>query len=75
MPEGSTLLTDLSEYVSRCQYPFYLRIMKTLAHMFLGQTHEGGISSRPDGEAHGAYAFCAMACLAILGKPNVIIPK
>jgi len=39
------------------------------------QTFEGGISSRPDSEAHGAYAFCALACLCILGEPSEIIPK
>ncbi|TVY86476.1 Protein farnesyltransferase subunit beta [Lachnellula willkommii] len=39
------------------------------------QTFEGGISTKPDAEAHGAYAFCALACLGIIGDPHVIIPK
>ncbi|KAG9228979.1 CaaX farnesyltransferas-like protein beta subunit Ram1 [Amylocarpus encephaloides] len=39
------------------------------------QTFEGGISGRPDAEAHGAYAFCALACLCIIGDPQTIIPK
>ena len=39
------------------------------------QTYEGGIGGRPDAEAHGAYAFCALACLSILGDPHVTIPK
>ncbi|TVY24793.1 Protein farnesyltransferase subunit beta [Lachnellula hyalina] len=39
------------------------------------QTFEGGISTKPDAEAHGAYAFCALACLCIIGDPHVIIPK
>ncbi|RKF64769.1 Protein farnesyltransferase subunit beta [Erysiphe neolycopersici] len=39
------------------------------------QTFEGGISARPDGEAHGAYTFCALACLCILGEPHRIIPQ
>ncbi|EKD20363.1 prenyltransferase and squalene oxidase [Drepanopeziza brunnea f. sp. 'multigermtubi' MB_m1] len=39
------------------------------------QTFEGGMSARPDVEAHGAYAFCALACLSILGDPQDIIPK
>ncbi|KFY28474.1 hypothetical protein V493_02916 [Pseudogymnoascus sp. VKM F-4281 (FW-2241)] len=39
------------------------------------QTYEGGIASRPDTEAHGAYAFCALACLCILGDPRVTLPK
>lgn len=36
------------------------------------QTYEGGISGAPHTEAHGAYAFCALACLAILGPPSDI---
>lgn len=40
-----------------------------------GQTFEGGISGQPDGEAHGAYAFCALGCLSILGVPEDIIPR
>ncbi|PMD21996.1 terpenoid cyclases/Protein prenyltransferase [Hyaloscypha hepaticicola] len=39
------------------------------------QTFEGGFSGLPDAEAHGAYAFCGLACLCILGDPHVMIPK
>lgn len=39
------------------------------------QTFEGGISGQPDAEAHGAYAFCALACLSLLGSPDEMIPK
>ncbi|KAL4803680.1 terpenoid cyclases/protein prenyltransferase alpha-alpha toroid [Aspergillus unguis] len=39
------------------------------------QTFEGGISGSPGSEAHGAYAFCALACLCIIGEPEVTIPK
>jgi protein farnesyltransferase subunit beta len=39
------------------------------------QTFEGGISGQPDAEAHGAYAFCALGCLAILDIPRRSIPK
>lgn len=39
------------------------------------QTFEGGVSGAPQTEAHGAYAFCALACLCILGPPHEIIPK
>ncbi|KAL4952057.1 terpenoid cyclases/protein prenyltransferase alpha-alpha toroid [Aspergillus filifer] len=39
------------------------------------QTFEGGISGSPGSEAHGAYAYCALACLCILGKPEVTVPK
>ncbi|KAI4108117.1 MAG: hypothetical protein LQ339_002389 [Xanthoria mediterranea] len=37
------------------------------------QTFEGGISGSPQTEAHGAYAFCALACLSILGPPQRMI--
>ncbi|KAI0602149.1 prenyltransferase and squalene oxidase [Biscogniauxia sp. FL1348] len=39
------------------------------------QTFEGGISGKPDAEAHGAYAFCALGCLAILDAPHRIFPR
>ncbi|KAJ5669405.1 hypothetical protein N7462_010475 [Penicillium macrosclerotiorum] len=39
------------------------------------QTFEGGISGSPGVEAHGAYAFCALACLSILGPPEETIPR
>ncbi|RDW88977.1 hypothetical protein BP6252_01009 [Coleophoma cylindrospora] len=54
---GATLLTNLPEWVAKCQ------------------SFEGGFSGRPDAEAHGAYAFCALACLCVLGDPHIIIPK
>ncbi|KAI0133604.1 prenyltransferase and squalene oxidase [Xylariales sp. AK1849] len=54
-----------------------------LADLFTGldgyvrrcQTFEGGISGKPDAEAHGAYAFCALGCLTILDAPHRIIPR
>ncbi|KAJ5090247.1 hypothetical protein N7532_008931 [Penicillium argentinense] len=39
------------------------------------QSFEGGISGSPGVEAHGAYAFCALACLAILGPPEQTIAR
>ncbi|KAI9717149.1 MAG: hypothetical protein M1812_004897 [Candelaria pacifica] len=39
------------------------------------QTFEGGISGAPGTEAHGAYAFCALACLCILGEPHEMLAK
>ncbi|KAJ6096643.1 hypothetical protein N7486_007389 [Penicillium sp. IBT 16267x] len=39
------------------------------------QTYEGGISGSPGVEAHGAYAYCALACLALLGPPEETIPR
>jgi hypothetical protein len=40
-----------------------------------GQTYEGGVSASPGFEAHGAYAFCALGCLAIIDSPHRTIPK
>ena len=37
------------------------------------QTYEGGVSSSPGNEAHGAYAFCAIACLCLLGPPETTL--
>ncbi|TKX23315.1 putative protein farnesyltransferase subunit beta [Elsinoe australis] len=39
------------------------------------QTFEGGIGGAPDNEAHGAYAFCGLACLSIIDAPHRSIPK
>lgn len=39
------------------------------------QTFEGGIAGAPTNEAHGAYAFCALACLSILDAPHKSIPQ
>lgn len=46
-----------------------------LTYLRTGQTFEGGISGCPQTEAHGAYVFCALACLSILGPPQEMIPK
>ncbi|RMZ92062.1 hypothetical protein DV736_g697, partial [Chaetothyriales sp. CBS 134916] len=37
------------------------------------QTYEGGISASPGLEAHGAYAFCSIACLCLLGDPHATL--
>ena len=34
------------------------------------QSWDGGISAAPGNEAHGAYAFCGLGCLSILGAPK-----
>lgn len=39
------------------------------------QTFEGGIGAAPDNEAHGAYAFCLLACLCLLDAPHRSIPS
>eukprot|EP00727_Mastigamoeba_balamuthi_P009844 m51a1_g5482 hypothetical protein (395) ;mRNA; f:311850-313386 len=36
------------------------------------QTFEGGFGGCPGNEAHGGYAFCALAALAILGRTSAI---
>jgi protein farnesyltransferase subunit beta len=41
----------------------------------LCQTYEGGIGGAPTNEAHGAYAFCALACLSLIDAPHISIPK
>ena len=45
------------------------------ANTGVGQTYEGGMAAYPGNEAHGAYAFCVLACLCILGEPIQMIPK
>lgn len=39
------------------------------------QTYEGGFSNVPLVEAHGGYAFCALAALCLLGPPSETIPR
>lgn len=39
------------------------------------QTFEGGIAGAPSNEEHGAYAFCALACLSIMDAPHHSIPR
>ena len=40
------------------------------------QTYEGGIAGAPGGmEAHGGYAFCALAGLSLIGEPHVMLNK
>lgn len=39
------------------------------------QTFEGGIADAPTHEAHGAFAFCGLACLCIVGPPKETLPK
>ena len=39
------------------------------------QTYEGGISGAPQTEAHGAYAFCVLASLCMLGPPQKMLDE
>ncbi len=50
-------------------------LYETYELKYEGQTMEGGISSRPDAEAHGGYTFCALGALCIMGEPHLFIPK
>jgi protein farnesyltransferase subunit beta len=36
------------------------------------QAHDGGIAALPGAEAHGGYAFCALAALTILGETRLL---
>lgn len=82
-PDHPTLFTKLPEYVQRCMYTqvpprsgsFWPGQQFSLTPSAQGQTFEGGISAHPGAEAHGAYAFCALGCLAILDSPDRIIPR
>ncbi|KAF1991857.1 terpenoid cyclases/Protein prenyltransferase [Aulographum hederae CBS 113979] len=39
------------------------------------QTYEGGISASPGTEAHGAYTFCALGALCVMGAPYEMINR
>jgi protein farnesyltransferase subunit beta len=39
------------------------------------QSWDGGISAAPGNEAHGAYAFCGLGCLAVMGPPKETMNK
>jgi protein farnesyltransferase subunit beta len=69
-----TFLSGLSEYLSRCKSSMIMqpRVCVCVENVS-GQTFEGGISGSPGTEAHGAYAFCALACLCIVGQPDAIL--
>lgn len=68
-----TFITNLPEWIARCMYKIiYADILDLLN---LGQTYEGGIGGAPTNEAHGAYAFCGLACLCLLGPPAEMIPR
>ncbi|KAH8697720.1 CaaX farnesyltransferase beta subunit Ram1 [Talaromyces proteolyticus] len=71
-----TFVSGLPEYLSRCESLFFGGQSSILTKVTSGQTFEGGLSGKPSAaEAHGAYAFCVLACLCILGKPEDMIMK
>lgn len=39
------------------------------------QAFDGGMSAAPGNEAHGAYAFCGLGCLSIIGPPKETLNK
>ena len=41
---------------------------RVAAYVAAGQTGEGGLGGEPGNEAHGAYTYCGLACLALLGE-------
>lgn len=57
--------------VSLLQLPTHGRLLaRTGEYLLSCQTYEGGFAASPGGnEAHGGYAFCALAALAILYPP------
>lgn len=69
-----TFMSGLPEYLSRCEH---LKRASSISPLIepSGQTFEGGISGSPGTEVHGAYAFCALACLCIMGSPCEMIDK
>ncbi len=76
-PDNPDLFTGLADYVRRCkETPTAHHVVpRNRVTDHAGQTFEGGISGKPDAEAHGAYAFCALGCLAILDAPHHIFPR
>lgn len=69
-----TFTSGLSEYLSRCK-SFASLNCRTRLIWTAGQTYEGGISGSPGSEAHGAYTFCALACLCLMGPPEVMVSR
>jgi len=48
----------------------------TAEYLHRCQTYEGGVAGGPGGmEAHGGYAFCALAALSLMGEPEVMLNK
>lgn len=39
------------------------------------QSYEGGVSANPGNEPHGAYTYCALSALAIMGRPRETFQK
>lgn len=67
-----TFADRLPEHLSNCKDahrgPFSLYCLANI--LGVGQSFEGGIAAYPGTEAHGAYAYCVLACLAVLGEPH-----
>jgi hypothetical protein len=68
------LTDDLPNYLARCKL-CHCATESCADGLCAGQTFEGGISGSPGVEAHGAYAFCALACLSIIGPPEETIAR
>lgn len=80
-PDGSFLMHEGGEKDARAIYCVFsvaslLDLMTpeliegTATWLSRCQTYEGGLSGFPGAEAHGGYAFCVLASLCMIGKPN-----
>lgn len=67
-----TLPTDSPAYSSDGSSTFLTGLAEWISRC---QSYEGGIAASPGNEAHGGYAFCALAALCIIGAPYDVIPK
>ncbi|KAL9115066.1 MAG: hypothetical protein Q9227_000860 [Pyrenula ochraceoflavens] len=60
------------------QEPHNLRTLHDNLSSYLSQcqsTLDGGVGENPGRESHGAYAFCAIAALCLLGEPREMVSK
>eukprot|EP00873_Tetraselmis_striata_P018221 jgi/Tetstr1/438485/TSEL_027040.t1 len=48
------------------------RLSSTPEYVQACQTYEGGLAGEPGNEAHGGYAFCGVAALALLGRLDAL---
>ena len=60
----------LSSVVLTCGVLRLMRCKLPCHSLYRCQTYEGGIAAEPGDEAHGGYAFCGLAALAMLGSAS-----
>eukprot|EP00951_Prasinocladus_malaysianus_P026249 scaffold232482_cov19-Prasinocladus_malaysianus.AAC.1 len=61
-------LSNAADFVRRCQLGERLNWLN-IARL---ETYEGGLAGEPGNEAHGGYAFCGVAALALMGRLDVL---